>query len=89
VRVVLTLTSFGLAAMSGLAVYTYTSQNLSSHAALVGLIGGSVQFFVARFYTRVMTATSDAIFLCWTMDRDQNVNRCPAAHQVFSQTDTV
>ncbi|RKP10677.1 plasma-membrane choline transporter-domain-containing protein [Thamnocephalis sphaerospora] len=89
VRVVLTLTSVGLAAISGLSVYTYAAQTLHTpHAALVATIGGSVQFFVSRFYTRVMTAISDAIFLCWTIDRDQNVNRCPAAHQAFAQAET-
>ncbi|KAI9595341.1 plasma-membrane choline transporter-domain-containing protein [Syncephalis fuscata] len=85
VRVVLMLSSFCIAAISGMVAYTYAAQSLKTpHAALIGTIGGSINFFVARFYTRVLTAISDATFLCWTVDLDQNVNRCPAAHQAFA-----
>lgn len=53
----LLLNSLGLSALSGMIAYTYAAQSLKTpHAALIGTIGGGINFFVARFYTRVLTA---------------------------------
>ncbi|KAI9230569.1 MAG: plasma-membrane choline transporter-domain-containing protein [Piptocephalis tieghemiana] len=100
VRILFSCSSFLLATLASLSVYTATlitsddpkgdqgglpsKADALTRAAIVAALSGAVQFFVSRFYTRTLSAISDAAFLCWTIDLDEHTNRCPEAHQAFA-----
>jgi len=58
-----------------LTAYTVAqSANAGMYAVLVGVLSGVVSFVVLSFFVMLMLNVVDAVFLCYAMDKDRNMN---------------
>lgn len=78
---------FGAATwLLSLATYTVSdSPNAGLYAVLVGVISGFIAFVVLCFFVMILLNVVDAVFLCYAMDKDRNMNNHQEFHQIFHE----
>ncbi|KAK3829235.1 MAG: choline transporter-like protein [Benniella sp.] len=83
-KVILYIYSTLLALFTGFAAYIYATHSLKSpYGYVIGILATIIPFYIARFFTHVMSITVDATFLCYAIDRDTNMCHCNKAHSAF------
>ena len=78
---------FGVATWA-LSYATYAvagSANATLYAVLVGVLSGFISFVILSFFVMIMLNVVDAVFLCYAMDKDRNMNNHHEFHQIFHQ----
>ncbi|KAF9984969.1 hypothetical protein BGZ65_012077 [Modicella reniformis] len=83
-QLVLYIYSVLLAVFTGFAAYIFATHTLmSAYSYVIGILATIIPFYIANFFTNVMSITVDATFICYAIDKDTNTRHCNKAHSAF------